>query len=217
MRILVVDDHQLFLEGLRMVLQSLGPDVEILQARDGAAALQAVEANDLELILLDLNMPGVDGLAILQSLAERQLWIPTVILSASDDLVQIHRALELGALGFISKSAHSREMLGALRDVLRGDVYIPPDLRLGLQRLQRTRNGAPAGNPALQRYGITPRQHEVLRLLARGYSNQQIAETLFLSEHTVKSHVKALFSALHVSNRTECARAAEHAGLLAGP
>jgi DNA-binding NarL/FixJ family response regulator len=215
-KILVVDDHKLFLEGLRLVLRQLEDGTEVIEASSATDALAAIGADaDLDLILLDLNMPGLDGLALLQSLGERQLWIPTVMISATDDLRSVRQALDLGALGFIPKTAHSQELLDALRSVLDGNVYVPQGLERKLRRLKGANGAGNNGEDDLpDRYGITRRQHQVLQLIARGYSNRQIADTLYLSENTVKSHVMALFSALNVSNRTECAKAALGKGLL---
>jgi DNA-binding NarL/FixJ family response regulator len=206
LKILIADDHALFREGLRYVLARLEPQVEVIEARDGAEALEILGRRpDVDLILLDLAMPGVDGLAGLRALRARLPAVPVVILAASEEPTDIRLALDGGAMGFISKSSTSEVMLGALRLVLAGGVYLPPTL------LERQRSGArtkDGGRKTLETLGLTPRQHDVLRLLSQGRSNKEIARTLDLTEGTVKLHVSAILRALEVDNRTQAVVAA---------
>jgi len=198
-RILVADDHALFRDGLRYLLSRLGDDVEMLEAKDCAEALARVaERSDLDLILLDLAMPGMDGLAGLRALRARNPAVPVVILSASEEPTDVRLALDGGAMGFIPKSSTSNVMLGALRLVLSGGVYVPPAF---LDRFQTGR--IPVATASLDVLGLTPRQHDVLRLLGRGQSNKEIARVLGLAEGTVKLHISAILRALGVDNRTQ--------------
>ncbi|HEY2337887.1 MAG TPA: response regulator transcription factor [Burkholderiales bacterium] len=214
MKILIADDHALFRDGLRYMLAGLADEVTILEAKDSTEALATVGATpDLDLVLLDLAMPGMDGLAGLRALRGRRPALPVVILSASEEPIDVRRAIESGAMGFIPKASSSAVMLGALRLVLSGGVYVPPAY------LARSRAGTtPITAPSADTLGLTPRQHDVLRLLGQGQSNKEIARVLGLAEGTVKLHISAILRALGVSNRTRAVVAAARLlGLAADP
>lgn len=216
MRILVVDDHRLCIDGLRHLLGKLDKDVVIETARTAAQAIRQVEGDaGFDLALLDLTLPDLDGVSILRHISKLAVPVPVVVVSAAEDVAIIQDALDAGALGFIPKGHDTREMLSALRIVLDGGIYVPPDIRRQLDALRSARNaGLERLQAALADSGITRRQHEVLRLLAQGAANKEIADRLFLTEHTVKSHIHALFSALKARNRTECVRFARERGML---
>jgi DNA-binding NarL/FixJ family response regulator len=203
-KILIADDHTLFRDGLRYVLAQLDEGVEILEAKDCTEALALVSSRpDLELVLLDLAMPGMDGLAGLRVLRARRPSVPVVILSASEEPADVRHALDAGAMGFIPKASGSAVMLGALRLVLSGGVYLPPAY------LERSQSGrTPITASSADTLGLTPRQHDVLRLLGRGQSNKEIARVLGLAEGTVKLHISAILRALDVPNRTSAVIAA---------
>lgn len=205
MKILVADDHALFREGMRYVLAGLGSNVEILEARDGSEALALVAGRpDLDLVLLDLAMPGMDGFTGLRALRTRIPAVPVVILAASEDSADVRLALNGGAMGFIPKSSTSSVMLSALRLVLSGGVYLPPAFLEKSSRRGTTESGA----PSLDALGLTARQQDVLKLLGQGQSNKEIAQALGLAEGTVKLHVSAILKALDVDNRTQAVIAA---------
>lgn len=216
MHILVVDDHQLFLDGIRHILEKLETGTRVKEANTVEAALEALDNTaGLDLALIDLCMPGMDGLALMQSINSRRIRLPVVVVSGEEDLAKIKAALDLGALGFIPKSYSSQQMQDALKQVLEGDIYLPAHVEKQIDRLStRRRPEAATRNPALKDSGITRRQYDVLQLMARGFSNKQIASTLFLTEHTVKSHVSALFALLAANNRTGCVQNALQKGLL---
>lgn len=216
MNILVADDHQLFLDGMRHILVKLGDDVKITEVVRAEQAIAKLESGEVfDLVLIDLNMPGMDGMSIVQRGRERKVWLPLVVISAEEDARVIKAALDAGALGFIPKTHSSHRMLGALRSILDGDIYIPDEVRRQIDNLKTRRPAVEAGgNEWLRASGITKRQYDVLLLLAKGYTNKQIAASLYLTEHTVKAHVSALFEALNASNRTECVQRAERRGLL---
>ncbi len=202
MKILVADDHALFRDGLRHVLARLGEEVTVLEARDGPEAQALAAAHpDLDLVLLDLAMPGADGLDGLRALRARSPSVPVVILSASEHPRDVRAALEAGAAGFIPKSSTSAVMLSAVRLVFEGGVYVPPAM-LG----EVPARGRPSrAGTAL---GLTPRQREVLALLAEGKSNKEIGQALGLAEGTVKLHVSAILRLLGAENRTQAVVAA---------
>jgi DNA-binding NarL/FixJ family response regulator len=162
---------------------------------------------DLDLILLDLFMPGANGFELLSQVCGSATAAPLVVLSGSEDVAHMRKALDCGAAGFIPKSAPRAVMLSALRLVLAGGVYLPPEL-MQAPPPSAARNAAPDNLGAL-----TERQREVLMRLSQGLSNKQIARDLGLSENTVKVHVAAILRALGASNRTEAALQARALGI----
>ncbi len=206
MKILLADDHTLFREAMLHPLGQLDANAEIFQAGTATQALAIAEAkSDLDLVLLDLNMPGMDGLKAVATFRDRFPELPLVVLSASEEHHDIQTVLDAGAMGFIPKSSSTQVMLGALRLVLSGGPYIPPML---LQRAQYAIDppSSTTARPAATVGGaedLTPRQFEVLEALAEGLSNKLIGRKLNLSEGTVKVHLAAIFRALDAKNRTD--------------
>jgi len=205
MKILVVDDHALIRDALRGVLKELKDDAAVVDAADSRHALRLADENpDLGLVLLDLNLPDRSGFDVLAELRGRHPAISVVVLSALSDRDSVARALDLGATGFIPKSASREVMLSALRLVFSGGLYIPPEI-LGW-RESPARRGLPAagsGPGSPRDLGLTERQVEILALMMQGKSNKAICRTLDLAEPTVKNHVTAILKALKVTNRTE--------------
>jgi DNA-binding NarL/FixJ family response regulator len=208
MKILAVDDHVLIREALRGVVKELKRDATILEASNCRQAMQLItEHPDINLILLDLNLPDRDGFTMLAELREQHPAISIVVLSAQQDKESVVNALELGALGFIPKSAQREVMLTALQLVLAGGIYIPPEILSREEAMpsrvapRRSGAGTPPVSPA--DLGLTERQLEVLTLMMRGISNKAICRVLDLAESTVKNHTSAIFRALKVTNRTE--------------
>jgi DNA-binding NarL/FixJ family response regulator len=200
MKILLVDDHTLIRDALRGVLADLVEDACILEASECRQALRIVEEHaDLELILLDLNLPDRNGFEVLADLRRCYPTISVVVLSAFHDRENVLRALNLGALGFIPKSAPRAIMANALRLVLSGGVYVPPEA-LAPAEARATKPVRPC-SPADA--GLTARQIEVLSLMMRGKSNKAISRRLDMAEPTVKHHVTAILRALKAANRTE--------------
>lgn len=208
MKVLVVDDHALIREALRGVLKELKGDATIVEASDGAEAMRLIGADpDFSLVLLDLNLPDRSGFAVLAEVRERYPAISTVVLSAFNDRENVARALDLGVLGFIPKSASRSVMLGALHLIFSGGIYIPPDI-LGPRGTSAAQpkpgQKAADGRPLSPRdMGLTDRQVEVLALVMQGKSNKAICRILDLAEPTVKNHVTAILKSLKVTNRTE--------------
>ena len=216
MKILMVDDHHLIRDGMRPVLERLsdGEEVEVLEAETFDAAVKVAMAHhDLELVLLDLKLPGVDGFEALEGLQSRFPGLPVVLMSGEDDPGLMRGALEHGALGYIPKSSTTEVILNALRLVLSGGTYIPP------QAIGRAAANAPRTGPTplevSAKLGITPRQAEVLALLVAGKSNKLISRELDLAESTVKNHIAAVFRALDVTSRVQAVIAASKLGIKA--
>jgi DNA-binding NarL/FixJ family response regulator len=205
MKVLVVDDHALIRDALRGVLKELKGDASVVEAADSRQALRLTDENpDLGLVLLDLNLPDGSGFDVLAELRGRHPAVSVVVLSALSDRDSVARALDLGATGFIPKSASREVMLSALRLVFSGGVYIPPEI-LGPREPSAKRGqpavGARPGSP--RELGLTERQVEILALMMQGKSNKAICRSLDLAEPTVKNHVTAILKALKVTNRTE--------------
>ncbi len=201
MKILVVDDHPLVRSGLGQILKGLEAQVEVIEAARGAAALEVAAAEPaLDLALIDLNLPDMNGLELLARLGVQAPDLPVVVLSGAEDPALMRLALDRGALGFVPKTALSDVILPALRLVLAGGVYVPPQLVTGRHAGAR---------PSL---GVTPRQAEVLQLMLDGNSNKEIARKLNLSEPTVKAHMTAILRALNVHSRTQAMVAAARYG-----
>lgn len=210
MKILVVDDHALIREALRSVLRELNQDSTVLEAANYRQATRLLrEHPDLGMILLDLRLPDRDGMAVLAEFRERHPAITIVVLSAFNDYDTVVKALNIGALGFIPKSAERPVMLSALQLVLAGGTYIPLDI-LARQGSAKASPSRPATVPAATtaslspaQLGLTGRQVEVLTHMMRGMSNKTICRKLDLAERTVKNNVTAILKALGATNRTE--------------
>lgn len=201
MRILVIEDHTMVREGLLLALRSLGEPggaaTEVLGARDADDATELLAANDdFDLILLDLMLPGTSGTAYLGVIRKRYPHIPVVILSALDDGQTVMKTIRQGAAGFVSKASPTDTLLGALREVLAGEVWLPPEYREMTGKRRRIKTVA-------ERFGLTKSQARVLELLAEGKTNREIGELLDVTEGTVKIHVSAIFKAMNVSNRSQ--------------
>ncbi|MEZ4217392.1 MAG: response regulator transcription factor [Myxococcota bacterium] len=207
MKLLICDDHAVFRAGLRTIAVELAADVELLEAEDGEAAIALADAHpDLDLALLDLRMPGVNGHAGVRRFRKAHPSLPVVVVSADEDAETVRASLDAGAAGHIPKSSTGDQMLAALRLVLAGGTFVPRSALLASTDASRRRSRAD---------GLTVRQREVLSLVARGLTNKEICGVLGLAEGTVKSHLAAIFEALEVTNRTEAAVAARELDLRA--
>jgi len=204
MKILLADDHKLVRAGLVLVLKQMDASVELLEAGSGREATTICEAHsDLDLVLMDLDLPDGTGLEAMASINMKAPELPVVILSAIEDQSMVARAMKLGARGFIPKSASGEVMVNSLRLVLSGGICLPP----GYCEPAR-------GNTSSQIPNLTQRQMEVLHLMAKGSSNKEIARDLDISENTVRVHISAVIGALDATNRTEAAYSAMRMGII---
>ncbi|GAA0785377.1 two component transcriptional regulator, LuxR family [Marinobacterium sediminicola] len=206
-KILIADDHPLFREAITNVIESGFPEAETFETEDLESALElAQQHDDLDLVLLDLNMPGMNGLNGLISLRNEAPTIPVVIVSAEDDKQIVLQAITCGAVGFISKSSPRAQMTEALQQILDGNVYLPSDIirqtEQDSNRRNRRSNEHPQIAPELLS-SLTRRQLLVLERMAKGESNKQIAYNLHIAETTVKAHVSAILRKLGVHNRVQ--------------
>jgi DNA-binding NarL/FixJ family response regulator len=195
---IVADDHPLFRGAVRLVLAGIDSEADIRECGtlDEAKALITTSDN-FDLMLLDLTMPGVSGLSGLIALKAMRPELPVVVVSASDDGQTIRRALDLGASGFISKSAGMDSMRRSISAVLAGEISVPPNLELGPE------NDAEMGDIIARLKTLTPQQTRVLSMMAEGRLNKQIAYDLGVSEATIKAHVSAVLQKLDVDSRTQ--------------
>jgi DNA-binding NarL/FixJ family response regulator len=198
--LLIVEDHALVREGMAQTLGRLGAEWRVVEAPDADAALALMEREgEIDLVVTDLMLPGISGFSLLAMLRERDPSLPVVVVSALCDKTTVSRAMRQGASGFVSKGDSGEQLIQAVRTVLAGGLYVPPDRRVPAARAGRTA-AAPAQDAA---YGLTQAQLRVLALLVEGRSNREIAEGLGLAEGTVKVHVTRILKALKVSSRTQ--------------
>lgn len=200
MKILMIEDHSVYGDGIRQLLLQMDTGVKLLVAGTCEEALTLVSKHpDLDLVLLDISMPDVDGFDAMEHFREIQSLLPIIMLSASDDIEAMTEAFDRGAMGYIPKCTSSAVMLRAIQLVLSGGVYIPAEM-LQNQVLRRKNS---ADDPTLTR-----RQREVLDLMFLGHSNKEIGNALGVSIPTVKAHVSAIFKTFNVRNRTQVVIAA---------
>ena len=212
MKILLVDDHALFRDGVALLLKELDAAVQVSHASNLDEALAALDGDaGIELILLDFVLPGMHGLQALEMLRERYPGVPLVMLSSQEDQVTVLRSIQLGAMGFIPKSASSSVMFEALRTVLARGIYVPS---LSLSDFMLPGPSPRATTPA--DLGLTARQTQVLRLILEGKPVKLIASELGLTHNTAKTHVSAVLRALAVTTRTQAIVAANRMGLVLG-
>lgn len=215
MKVLVVDDHPLVRDAVSGILAGLSSALEILEASDCAAGLAFARAHpDIDLVLLDLELPGSRRFDALDRFRREHPTLPVVILSMHRDRQAVRGAIERGAMGFIPKASPKEVIAGAVRLVLAGGVYLPPEALAEDGVAGAGEFALPADAPrSLSGLGLTPRQGQVLALIMQGKSNKEICRELGLADRTVKVHVTAVLSALRVSSRAKAVVAAGKLGL----
>ena len=197
-RIIVVDDHPLFRGALSQALRSAIDDAHIDQAASLSDLEELItERADTDLVLLDLAMPGVQGLSGLLLLRAQHPDIPVVVVSAHDDSETIRKCMEFGASGYVPKTLSVEEIRTAVETVLGGDIWVPPDIDLSHPADSR------ADDVVARLSTLTPQQVRVLMMLGQGLLNKQIAYQLGVSEATIKAHVSAILQKLNVDSRTQ--------------
>jgi DNA-binding NarL/FixJ family response regulator len=206
MKILLADDHALIRSGLRSELAALAEAIDFVEAWNAETLLRMFEQHrDLDLALVDMTMPGMEGARTVGALRTQYPAVPLVVVSGLNDAKQVQEILRAGAVGFIPKSAVGQLVLPAIRLVLAGGQYLPPQL---MSTLEAAEAAAAAQDPAVRKpaesirvEALSPRQEEVFALMATGLSNKMIARQLNISEGTVKSHIATIFDVLRVHNR----------------
>ncbi|MCP5366149.1 MAG: response regulator transcription factor [Hyphomicrobiales bacterium] len=216
MKVLIGDDHRLFRDGVRLQLMQFDGAIQVLDAADFPQVFERLDAeSDVGLALIDLGMPGMPWEEALPALAERHPGLAVVVVSATDDPAVISATLSLGVAGYIPKTSSGEVMINALRLVLAGGVYLPPEV------LARASGRPVSGDAAVAAAELddtlprlTARQREVLGLMAQGLSNKEIAARLDLADGTVKTHASAILRLLGASNRTQAILVAARLGML---
>ena len=220
LKVLVIDDHPLVQEGVSAALESLADKVTVMAARDAEQGLAlAAENPDLDLVLLDLALPGISGFNLIGKLHEKLPSLPVVVLSALEDPENVRHAINAGAMGFVPKSAATKVLIEVLQQVLEGNVTVPlalqssgPPVSHALPGAAGSSDGHATAEPDVAL--LTLRQLEVLSRVCQGKTNKQIATELGLSEKTVKAHVTAIFKVLGVVNRTQAVLVARRVGMI---
>ncbi|MBV6395826.1 MAG: Transcriptional regulatory protein LiaR [Anaerolineales bacterium] len=216
-RVLLADDHALFREGLSGII-ALQPDMEVAgEANDGLEAVVKAEALRPDLVLMDVQMPALDGIGAARQIRDKLPNAIIVMLTVRDDDEKLFDALKSGAQGYLLKDIQSKEMLAMLRGALRGEAALSPRMAgrvLGEFRRMGARLPASDVIEDESLMDLTKRELETLTLAARGASDKEIADELTISIHTVKSHMRNILSKLHVNTRREAAKVARSKGLL---
>lgn len=213
MKILIVDDHRLFLEGMQTILADLYPQHTVSAFSNCRSAIDSIDAGQsYDLILIDLHLPGLNGLDFLQSLKQRNIKSSVIVISSSTEENKIQSSLDLGARGFIPKYFSGEKFKVAIGKVLNGELYLPSEFaHLSVKRGRKMVIDKPKMDTTIILYG---RKLEILGLISQGHSNKAIAQILNISESTVKTHVTSLFRTFEVNNRTACVMKGQELGLI---
>lgn len=210
MRVIIIDDHALFRAGLKGLLEQRNIEVAG-EAANGSDGIELIKQLTPDIILLDLRMPDMSGLDVLKTLRQDMISIPVVILTTSNEESDLNKALRSGAQGYLLKDMEPDELVGALRDIQKGKNVVAQDLTDALARM--VQGDTPADDDKGPFAALTPREREILCLLAEGQSNKLIARNLGISDGTVKLHVKAILRKLGIHSRVEAAVIAVEQGL----
>jgi DNA-binding NarL/FixJ family response regulator len=215
MHILIVDDHAFVCAGLKAALTDQLDDIQVTTTERGEEVLSILADSKIDLIILDLFMPGgYGGFGLIGLLHERYPCLPIIVLSASENSTHIKKCLELGVSGFVTKSAPKEALFEAISKALAGEQYVPKYLIESIPEMARVIDAVHLGVDVEIISGlITDRQMDILRCISRGHSNKHIARELDLSENTVKVHVSAMLKSLGLSNRTQAGILGQKLGL----
>jgi DNA-binding NarL/FixJ family response regulator len=220
-RIVVADDHPIFRDGLCKLL-ALEDDFEVVaQAQDGRQVLEILQQMEPDILLLDLKMPGLDGLATLQKLQAARNKTRVIVLTASDDKNEFVQAMKLGTSGIVLKQTATELLIKSIRKVHAGEIWLDSTTTAAVIRQFVASEESPPSPPPPQprdreRSPLSQREREIVALVAQGFKNKEMAEKMFISEQTVKNHLHNIFDKLGVSDRLELALYAIHNGLHRG-
>jgi two-component system, NarL family, nitrate/nitrite response regulator NarL len=203
-RILIADDHTLFRDGLRRLLEAEQGFEVAGEAADGEILLEMARNTAADIILLDLAMPRRDGMEVLRELSAARIPARTILLTVSIEKSQVVQALKLGAYGVVLKESTTQRLIESIRCVMAGQYWVGRESVSDLVKALRSVSPA-EGKPRNREFGLTPREHEIVTLVVAGYSNPEIAQHCAISEQTVKHHISNIFDKFGVSNRIELA------------
>ena len=207
-RVLVADDHTMFRQGLKQLLETQ-PDMQVVgEAGDGSEAVEKAVALQPDVVLVDINMPGVNGVMAIRQISEKCPKARCIVITMYRRDRYLFEAIKAGAYGYLLKDADAADLLRAIRSVRRGEALVDPSIAAKL--LEEFRRPDPGAGPGEE---LTQRDLEVLRLVAQGLNNSEIAERLFISDKTVRNRLSVVFQKLHLGNRTEAALYALREGL----
>ncbi len=199
-KILIADDHSMVREGLKQLIE-LEEDIEVVaQAGNGIEAIEKIEAYKPDIVLLDINMPVMNGLEVIQRLKDTGINTSILMLTIHNEVEYLYKAEEIGIQGYVLKDSEADVLIKAIHQIYNGDVYIQPSMAA---KLHRRMNGKPEYNEATEL--LTKREVEVLKLITEGMLNKEIADRLGISEKTVKNHISNIFKKIDVSDRTQAA------------
>lgn len=199
-RILIIDDHSMIREGIRQLLE-LDGDIKVVgEAGDGKEAIQLIQQTPHDVVLLDINMPNVNGLQVLEQIKQKKIETKVLILTIHNEIEYLLKAVDIGVDGYVLKDSESAVLKTAINAVYHGETFIQPSLTpLLKENIERNTRKLEVDD------SLTRRELQVLELLAEGLYNKEIAEKLFISEKTVKNHVSSIFKKIGVSDRTQAA------------
>lgn len=215
MKVLVADDHAMIREGISDTLKHICPDISIYEAENARSTLQILtQEKDFSFALIDLFMPDSNGFSLLRKLCNDNPDLPVIVFSASEDPQNITKSLDAGAVGYIPKNSSKAIMINAIQLVLAGGIYVPN----AILKESKKNKSAPNNEINIEEFKnlistLTRRQFDILKFVAIGKSNKQIAYDLNISENTVKTHVSAILKHLHLHNRTQVGILAAKAGI----
>lgn len=213
-RVLLVDDHPLMREGIASMIASQ-PDMEVVgEASDGLEAMIKAKELSPDLILMDIQMPGIDGIEATRQIIKDLPAVVIVMLTVRDDEEKLFEAIKCGARGYLLKNIRSSQMIEMLRGALRGEAALSPVMAMHVLDVFRQINGVEVHVPDEQFDSLTQREEQVLILVSQGATNKEIGKELCISLHTVKSHIRNILSKLQVKNRREAARLAQNKGFI---
>ncbi|MBM4447842.1 MAG: response regulator transcription factor [Chloroflexi bacterium] len=213
-KVLVVDDHALFRRGIVTVLANQENISVVGEANNGLEAIEKAAELAPDVIVMDLNMPQCNGLEATQVLQARMPQINILVLTVSENEADLFRAIKFGATGYILKNTEPEELVQAIAHIAQGGVIISPVMAAKLlTEFKGSATGFKAKAAVDEEAALSPREDEVLRLIAQGATNKEIADSLFISENTVKTHLRNIMDKLHLANRSQAAAYAVKRGL----
>lgn len=218
MKAFIIDPHPLFMDALERSISVLQEASTIYKFTNTLDAIKAIESQTPpDLIFINIDMPKLDGLSFLKVINKRHIYSPVVMLCDLTDCSQMGELLNADIAGFIPKSHKHSQILIALNKIFDGETYIPETIELRLSRLKEQDFAQTQLDSSINALGVTRRQREVLKLAALGHANKAIGLLLNITDHTVKSHMSAMFQLLHAKSRAECIQRAYQTGLIRPP
>ena len=206
-KVAIADDHKLFRQGIHFLIEQMYDLELVFEASNGNELLAKLESIEVDVLLLDLDMPDMDGISFMKSLISRNIHVPVVIMSAKEDLVTLSECFKLGALGFLPKTWTVRELTDALTKIENGEIVMPDHIANSLAIMSKN-------SIENTQSSLSERQLEILKMVQTGLTNAGIASVLYISEATVKSHLQRIYKILGAKNRIDSVRKAEHLKIL---